>query len=198
MNKFIAALLFLLVASGSLSAQYFETAQPKEEKDSVESSIDKRFFFGGNFGLSFSFGRGGSQFVELSPLVGYRVSENFSVGGSFTYLYISREYIVLPSYNRITLKNNTFGPRAFLRYSFIENYFIQTEVESLNTEVPLNDGTTNTGREWVSGFFLGGGSSFPINDQLEVNAIVLYNLSYNEIRSPYVSPLVIRGGIILR
>ena len=198
MNKFTAALLFLLVASGSLSAQYFETGQPKEEKGSVESSIDKRVFFGGNFGLSFSFGRGGSQFVELSPLVGYRVSENFSVGGAFTYLYISREYIVLPSYNRITLKNNTFGPRAFLRYSFIENYFIQTEVESLNTEVPLNDGTTNTGREWVPGFFLGGGSSFPINDRLEVNAIVLYNLSYNDIRSPYVSPLVIRGGIILK
>lgn len=197
MKKFVIVLFMFLGCSLCLSAQYFEDGK-KEEEETESTSIDKRVFFGGNFGLSFSFGRGGSQYIELSPLAGYRVSENFSAGASFTYLYISREYIVLPSYNRITLKNNTYGPRGFLRYSFLDNYFLQTEYESLNTEVPLNDGTNNTGRAWVPGFFIGGGSSFQMSQNLWVNAMVLYNLSYNDLRSPYVSPLVVRGGIILR
>ena len=197
MKKFVIALMFSLVCSVSLNAQYFDDGKEKEEEQEP-TNIDNRVFFGGNFGLSFSFGRGGSQYFELSPLVGYRVSENFSAGAAFTYLYISREYIFLPSYNRITLKNNTYGPRAFLRYSFLDDYFLQTEYESLNTEVPLNDGTTNTGRAWVPGFFVGGGSTFQVSQNLAVNAMILYNLSYNDLRSPYVSPLVVRGGIILR
>jgi len=197
MKKLFIALVFSLACSVGLNAQYFEDGKKKEEEP-VQSAIDNRVFFGGNFGMSFSFGRGGSQYIELSPLVGYRVSENFSAGAAVTYLYISREYIVLPSYQRITLKNNTYGPRAFLRYSFLENYFLHTEYESLNTEVPLNDGTTNTGREWVPGFFVGGGSTFQVSQNLAVNAMILYNLSYNDLRSPYVSPLVVRGGIILR
>lgn len=196
MKRFIVAVLFLAAFSLQLSAQYFEDGKKEEQPEKQE--VENRVFFGGNFGLSFSFGRSESQYLELSPLVGYRFSNNFSGGLSFTYLYVSREFIVLPSFNRVTLKNNTYGPRGFLRYNFLDNYFLQTEYESLNTDVLRNDGTANTTRAWVPGFFIGGGSNIQIADHLAFTVTALYNLSYNDLRSPYVSPFVVRGGIILR
>lgn len=196
MNKFIATLIFLATFSSGVFAQYFE--EERGEENTERLPLDNRVFYGGNFGFSFSFGNSDSQYLELSPLVGYRFSETFSGGLSFSYLYISREFIVLPSFNRITLKANTYGPRAFLRYRFLDNYFIQTEYESLNTEVPLNDGTSNTGREWVPGFFIGGGVTYPIGENISINFALMYNLSYNDVRSPYGSPLASRGGIIVR
>ena len=197
MKRLLVLLVLFVSVSLSLQAQYFETEKKKEQQEE-KPEVENRVFFGGNFGFSISFGRSESQYLELSPLVGYRFSPDFSAGASFSYLYISREFILLPSFNRVTIKNNTYGPRGFLRYQFLDGYFLQTEYESLNTEVLLNDGTPNTTRAWVPGFFIGGGTSLQIKNGLAFNFIALYNLSYNDVRSPYVSPLVFRSGIILR
>ncbi|MBO6661916.1 MAG: hypothetical protein JJ909_10340 [Roseivirga sp.] len=197
MNRLVLSFLLLIAISNTVSAQYFEE-EKKDKEETEKIPLEDRVFFGGNFGLSFSFGDVESQYIEVSPLVGYRFSETFSGGLSLSYLYVSREYIFLPSYNRVKLKNNTYGPRAFLRYRFLDNYFFQTEFESLNTLVPLNDGTSNTGRDWVPGFFIGGGVTYPIGRNLSVNLVLMYNVIYDDNRSPYGSPLASRGGIIVR
>lgn len=64
--------------------------------------------------------------------------------------------------------------------------------------MPLNDGTSNTGRDWVPGFFIGGGVTYPIGRNLSVNLVLMYNVIYDDNRSPYGSPLASRGGIIVR
>lgn len=196
MKKFIVALLFLTAFSLELSAQYFDDVKKEEKPEKPE--IKNRVFFGGNFRFSIGSGNRESEYLEISPLMGYRFSHEFEAGVSFSYIHISQQFIVMPSLNKVTLRNKTYGPRGFMRYKFWDNYFIQTEYESLNTDVLPNDGTLNTTRAWVPGLFLGGGSNVQIADHLAFNFVVLYNLSYNDLRSPYISPFVMRGGIVLR
>ena len=43
----------------------------------------KRFFFGGDFWLSF----GTNAYINVSPMVGYRITERFSAGVGPIYIY---------------------------------------------------------------------------------------------------------------
>ncbi len=175
----------------SLSAQvYFE----EDEIDSL--TFKDRLYFGGNFSANLGFG-GGASFVDISPLLGYMINEDLSVGVGATYLYVSREFIILPSNDRFRVSNSVYGGRTFLRHSILDNYFLHTEFETLNTEVLVNNGTDQTVREWVPGFFIGGGTFQPIFGKGGVNITVLYNLLYNDVKSPYGSAWVVRAGFTL-
>ena len=188
MKKLFYSIVLLSLSSSLLGQVYFE----EEEADSLQ--FKDRLFFGGNFSANLGFG-GGSSFVDISPLVGYMVNTDFSVGVGATYLYVSREFIILPGNDRFRVSNSVYGGRAFLRHTVIENYFAHGEVETLNTEVPLNDGSNRTTREWVPGVFIEGGTFQPIFARGGVNITVLYNLAYDSIRSPYGSAWVFRFGV---
>lgn len=191
MKKLLTTILILAAFSAHLSAQvYFE-----DEDDTVVTP-PPQVYFGGNFSMNFG-GLGGGQdgFLELSPLVGFMLTKKFSVGVGGTYLYTSKEYLVLPSNNRVRFDFSTYGARGFLRQNITERAFLQTEYESLNVEVPLNDGSGNTGREWVPGVFIGGGTFLPISTRLGMNISFFYNLAHDNLRSPYPNPIVIRGGL---
>ena len=192
MKKLLTTMLILTSLTVSLNAQvYFE-----DQVDSVNTQ--PKVYFGGNFSMNFG-ALGGNQdgYIELSPLMGYMITKTFSVGLGGTYIYSSREFIVLPNNNRVRFNFSTYGARAFLRQNISDRVFIQTEYESLNVEVPLNDGSGGSTRDWVPGIFVGGGTFIPISDRIGVNFSVFYNLSHDNIRSPYPSPFVTRGGISL-
>lgn len=187
MKKLLLTLtLFIGVVSLANAQVYFE------EEASDSTSFKDRLYFGGNF--SFNLGTR-FTFIDVSPLAGYMINDDFSVGVGTTYLYLSREFLSLPSGNRFTIKNSVYGGRTFLRHSIFDSFFAHAEFESLNTEIPTFDGAGGTTREWVPGLLIGGGTFQPVFGRGGVNVTVLLNLLHDDFRSPYNSAIVFRGGI---
>lgn len=184
------AILICLMLIGTLSAASAQVYFEEESEDSL--TFMDRVYFGGNFSFSI-----GTQFtnIEVSPLAGYMINDKFSVGLGATYLYLSREFQIFPSGDRFKVKNSVYGGRAFLRHMVIDDFFAHAEFETLNTEFPSFDGFQGTTRAWVPGFLVGGGLFQPVFGRGGVNLTVLINLLHDDLRSPYNSAFIIRGGL---
>ena len=144
-----------------------------------------RWYFGGGVGLGF----GDITYVEISPLVGYRVTDRVSVGGSLLYRYRNDDRFS-PS-----IDTSDYGGGLFTRYSIVGPFFLQAEYEYLNYEVLQSNRSTT--RMNANSLFAGGGISQPINRNTSVFATVLYNLTYSSYDEPgpYSSPWVVRVGV---
>lgn len=143
-----------------------------------------RWFFGGGLGLGF----GDTTYVSVSPLVGYRIDDRITVGGSLIYRYRSDD-----RFGR-DLSTNDYGASVFGRYAIAGPFFAQAEVEQLSYEYVRSNLTTT--RTDATSIFAGGGVAQPIGGRATAFATVLYNLSYgSQSPSPYSSPWVIRVGI---
>src|SRR5437868_11908620 len=118
MNKInrIFVLMFLL--------PFIAHAQEQPKK-----SFGDRIYFGGNVGLNF-----GTNFteVELSPLMGYKITDRFSVGVGGTYIYFKEK---IPQYN-FSYETSIYGANIFARYFITESIFLHAETGALNLEVP--------------------------------------------------------------
>lgn len=189
MRKLLTVAAFFFISFSSLQAQVYFEEEPQEE-DSV--SFMDRVYFGGNF--SFNLGTD-FTYIDVSPLAGYMITSDFSAGLGATYLYLSRKYIVLPSRDEFKVSSSVYGGRTFLRHNIFETYFAHMEFEALNVEFAPDPYSETTNREWVPGLFIGGGAFQPIFGKGGINITVLYNLLHDDLRSPYGSALVIRGGI---
>lgn len=187
MKKLVFTFAVLIAAYQTTTAQvYFE----EEEQDSL--TFADRLYFGGNLSLNIF---GTNKFIDVSPIVGYQIDNAWSVGGGLTYQYISREFTSIPSGDRFTVSSSVYGGRAFARYNVNETYFAYTEFENLNAEFGVGNGESQ--REWVPGFFIGGGTFQPVFGRGGINVMILYNLLHDELRSPYNSQWVFRAGVTL-
>ena len=141
------------------------------------SSFGDRLVYGGNLGLSL----GNVTVIDVSPTVGYKVTEKFIVGPGATYLYYND--------NITQFRASVYGGRLFGQYLINRYLFAYGEMEVLNGEFDqfepskrINVVSPLAG----AGFYqsLGGfGYSFT----------VLWN--FNDSRfSPHPSNPVIRGG----
>jgi hypothetical protein len=172
-----AALAALFLTLAWLPARSQETEAPGP-------SFWDRVFFGGSLGLQF----GDLTFVDVSPLVGYRVTDQLSAGVGATYIYYRyRDY-----YGEY--KTNIYGGRIFGKYYFVENLFGYTEYEILNLERPDDFQYNKFTRVNLSSFFVGGGYRQWLGDRAALELMILYNLT-EEPYSPYTNP-VIRLGIV--
>lgn len=170
--------LFLLVAVAYPSfAQYREP--PKG------SQLSDRIYFGGGGGFS-----GGTQFLNLSisPLVGYKFTEEFSGGLQLSYQYIR--------FAGASASNYGGGP--FLRYNFTEKIFGYTQYEYLNFGLIQVNSSNKPERLDFNSWFIGLGYTEPLGGKVAFNIMALYNLLYADgINSPYQSPLQFRVGIVV-
>ncbi|MGD1840722.1 MAG: hypothetical protein ACFB0B_07480 [Thermonemataceae bacterium] len=167
-----------------------KTPSPTTSKSKKKGAGLERFTFGGNFGLSF----GSITAIELSPAIGYKVTENLIPGVGGTYMYFSTQ--ATNGVQTFDIETSVYGFRGFLQYIIFENFFLWGEFETLNVEV-ANFDTDQLEREWVNSPFIGGGYRVPMGFRGAFNFTVLYNLNYQDNRSPYPSPLVIRAGFLL-
>jgi len=189
-------LLFSLSAIVQAQVYYEEETVPEKEEEVNENSLShlsfsERSYFGGNLALSF----GSNTYIDVSPLWGYMINRKLSMGLGATYIYSSREYIDPFSGQRFKVEGSLYGGRAFLRYNVFDNIYFHSEFESINNEVPTIGGDIQ--REWVPGVFLGAGIFQPAFGRGGVSLFILYNVSHDELRSPYGSPWVIRAGFTL-
>ena len=98
-------------------------------------SYYERIFYGGNLGLAFN---NNAAYVELSPLMGYKLTPKLWTGGGPKYMYLKRQ----PE----QLQTHDYGIKLFASYTLLDNIdelinvsiqslFIQCETEILNLRV---------------------------------------------------------------
>ena len=78
----------------------------------------------------------------------------------------------------------------------MENILAHGEYETLNWQFfdPNADAVI---RDWVPGLLIGGGYQQKIGERSGFQILILYNLIYDSLRSPYNEPYVIRVGFTL-
>ena len=162
------------------------SAQTDREIQDNSSFLD-RVFVGGNLGLQF----GDVTNVQVAPIIGYRVTNDFSAGVGVQYQYLKYKRFV-PA-----LSSNNYGTSVFARYRVEDPLFLQAEYEYLNYEYHVT--TLESQRSSLSSVFVGGGISQPLGGNAAFTLSVMYNLSYDatDVNSPYNSPLRVGGGINL-
>lgn len=192
---FTAAFLFFL--------SFTALAQDQQEPDSLyrrrgasevpgaKPNWMERITLGGNFGLSL----GNPTYINLAPLVGYRVTDKFTAAGGVTYIYSRVRDVYGQSFS-----SSIYGGRANVQYAIIPRFAPIVEYEALNVAY-LRD--TDVGvveaRRWIGNPMVGATVLFPIGRRSNFGLTALYNLNYtaNQAYSPYGSPWVIRAGFML-
>ncbi|WP_162417677.1 hypothetical protein [Cyclobacterium roseum] len=150
--------------------------------------LEERMYFGGNGSLQF----GTVTFVEVSPLAGVMITERYSVGLGATYQYLNNRFYQ-------NGQAHIYGGRIFNRFNVLPKFFLHAEYEALNVEVENVNPNTNEvfiTRDWVPGMMGGVGYFTPFGDRGGMNFMLLYNFTYDNRRSPYNEPYVIRVGFV--
>jgi hypothetical protein len=165
-----------------------------QEEKAERPSLKDRLFFGGGLGAGF----GDYTYVNVTPMIGYRVTPKLSVGLNLTYQYTTFDYYYANG-RKETFNGSDYGVGVFARQMLFGPIFLQAEYEYLNYAGLYNDGSEY--RSTFNSFMAGGGISQPLGGRAFVFITVLYNFSYanynsyNSIRTPYDNPIVVRIGI---
>lgn len=177
-----AALLPALLAIAPALAQEGPSA-PDPPAGSGGFSAD-RLYFGGGIGLAF----GTVDYVEISPLAGYRLSPAATLGASLIFRY--RNDGRYPE----DVSTNDYGGSVFGQYLVFDPVFVHAELEYLSYESILLD--LSTDRDTFTSVYVGGGMSWPAGRSTSLFVLGLYNLSYSDgDPGPYSSPWVFRFGV---
>jgi hypothetical protein len=181
----LAALALVWVLGPIAARAEAPPAAPAAPAKPATAPKPKRLYVGGGVGLGF----GDLTYIEVSPLLGYRVAPRVTVGGSLLYRYRSDD-----RYDD-TLTTSDYGASGFVRGDLYQGFFLQGEYEYLNYEFPVTSGTTE--RDGFSSVLVGPGYSSPIGGNGSVYFAALYNFSYdsNDLNSPYDDAWVIRVGV---
>lgn len=172
-----------------LFAQENEDADRKPQRSGSDENFWEKVYVGGSFWMRF----GTITFIDVSPLVGYRFTDKFSAGPGIVYQYY-KDKRYNPDY-----ETNTYGGRLFARHTIFQQFFAQAQYENISTEVIYFDrnGEWYETREWVPGAFLGGGIFQPLGRRGAIVISGMYNLLYDEYKSPYPSAWIFNVGFTL-
>ena len=145
----LSLLLFVLL----LAFQVDGFSQGKKKKSDTDKYFDEsgnfasKLWYGGGFTLGFSGNNFESVFqFGLSPIVGYKITENFSVGpqASLVYIYYKAETGTIDGVESTNLLN--YGIGAFARYKIARTIFAHVEYGFDNEVSTL--GYNSISRKW--------------------------------------------------
>jgi len=170
--------------TGLMLLMAFHSQAQREIYPDEKPPLKDRMYYGGNFSLQF----GNVTFIDISPLAGAMITDRYSAGVGATYQYMNFRWLN-------TGGSSVYGGRVFNRYNITQNFFAHGELETLNATFH-NPARDRIERDWVPGLFVGGGYFSPFGARGGMNIMVLYNLLFDNIRSPYADPFVIRAGFL--
>lgn len=192
--KYITILILLLLTYTVQAQQDSLFRKRQRENPQEKAAWLEKISVGGNFGLSF----GTVTQVNISPLIGYRLTDKFVAGGGPSFIYTSYKI-----YGR-KFENTIWGGRAFGQHLIFDNLAARAEFEYLSIQYPtLNAAGTDivNRREWVANPLIGLSYNFPLGRRSSFNITALYNLNYkNNLNQSFLyggSPFVIRAGFML-
>lgn len=178
-QRIILSALFLFISLYSYS-------QPEEEVEPNKVNWKEDIFFGGNISLQF----GTITYINVSPRIGYRITDEFHAGVGATYIYFSR--------SDIDFQDTRWGGSVFSRYFVTPELFAHAELETLQTNY-WDDrfSPPEFVKRFVPSFMIGGGYMQRLGKRGGLYLMALYVLNHDPITSPYgSSPLLLRGGIM--
>lgn len=178
--KKLAAFFIGIICSLALQAQDDGTAPPRPGRAPREPWYD-RLVYGGNLGLQF----GNYTLVDISPIVGYKVTDRLVPAVGITYQYINIRFS-----NNQRYINTIYGYSGILRYYIMDNLFAHGEVTQLNGQwLPWQQSE----RYWITGVLVGGGYRQNFGGNFGASITALWNLNPTP-EWPYRNP-IIRAGI---
>jgi hypothetical protein len=182
--------IFLRICRGFLFTLLFAplcTPTSAQDSEVKGEHWTKRIFTGGSLGLQF----GNATYIDVSPIVGYRITDRLQAGLGATYIY----YKFKDTFYNYSYETSIYGGRTFARYFILENLFAHTEYEILNMEVPkiIGNSYQGTKRENITSVLVGGGYAQPIGENSALLLMLLWNLTEDQF-SPYQNPIV-RVGV---
>lgn len=185
-NYFVCIAISLFTLNTALAQDYVKektaTATPQLKKTPKKKSLMERLTFGGNFGASF----GDVTFIDISPTVGYHVTDNFILGVGATYSYLKdKRYAFI-------YETNIFGGRVFAQHIIFESFVVHTEYELLNMDLFRDLSSNEIVRDNVHSLFIGGGYRGSLGGNSFISLLILYNLNQS-IYSPYSNPQIRAG-----
>lgn len=164
MNKYFFCFFFSILSFGLMAQDDFEQPQ-------------NRIVVGGGLGLQF----GTITLIDVSPTIGYKVTEKFIPGIGINYQYY-KDTRFEPDY-----ETNIFGGSVFARYYLWENLFAHAEYQKLSYEQLLWPSNEKQ-RVTVDSYLVGGGYRQWIGRNFAATIVVLFNLN-ETIDSPYSNPI---------
>ena len=157
------------------------------------SDQNQRIWYGGNLPIGLGFGSQTLIQFGISPMLGYKLTPNFSVGPrvGFLYSYYSQR---LSNGQVLRAQPLTWTAGVFSRYKFVEQFFGHVEYEYANQAVPyytsngLEIQRINANNIHVGIGLLQGGMGSARSEIL-----LLYNVNPSPLTSQ--SPLSLRFGL---
>ena len=206
--------LFLLVAvlmtafTTSADAQYGRKKKKKKKKtEKTDDYFDDRgtfkdrLWYGADLAIRFSPIQQGNLFQGgIAPMVGYKVTDNLSVGPRFDLLYSGYRFNTGTATD-LKFNGTDFGIGAFSRLKILQAYFIQLEYQSLSSAIPaynefgqliVNDNKIESDRIRENHYYVGGGYSSSMG-LVGIQVSLLWDLS-QEFTSTNI-PISYRFGI---
>ena len=150
-NKYVHILCVCMLFSVSVKAQ----------REARDNRFTDRLFFGGNLGGIF----GTVTFIEVSPMVGYNITDRWQAGTRLSYQYFSDR--------RVDIHGSLYGASIFSRYFIWQDLFAHVEFEG------LNDPWSSSERSIIYNPYIGGGYVARIGSVAGVAFTLLYNLNVN-------------------
>ncbi len=173
-NLFFTLLLVCVLISNAWAQQTEkgeQTSQLSRQNKKIHAS---NIYYGGELGLSF-----GDYFqISVIPMIGYKVTPKFSIGGKIGYSYTEDKRFK----EKITSQN--YGASIFSRYLLIASLYAHAEFVYFNYEFQTKQ--LESEREWVPFILLGGGYSLPISANISMFIEILWDVLQDE-NSPYDS-----------
>lgn len=150
-----------------------------QSDDAGKGRFWDKIALGGNLGLQF----GKVTFIDISPTITYRVTDNFQVGTGFIYQFIRfRDYY----YAGQDYKTYIVGGKVFTRYFIWQDLFLHAEYQLLNLEgwdIGIGYHRTN-----VNIGLVGGGYRQAIGTNSFLYISILYDF-IGDPNSPYINPI---------
>ena len=156
---------------------------PGNNEQAEKKSIKDKLYFGGNLGIQF----GTITLINVSPVVGLAVTNNFSIGVGLTYQF----YQDNNPYYGSRYRSHMFGGRGYARYYIFRDLFAQAEYEMLNFDVLNTFGDPE--RVTLHSYFIGGGYRQWIGQRAFMSFTILWNLNEDPFY-PYANPVIRIGA----
>lgn len=189
---FIFVLILFVGFTNESYSQYTKEDENKKENPLSDLTFRDRIFTGGNLGFNIF---QNYLFLDLAPIVGYRVTEKLGAGIGLRYSLI----------RNLTTKENwsNYGGSVFARYKVIPQIFLHTEFEALRSYnydlLSPNYGDRAMAYMWFAGagYSTGGGSGVNFSLMLLYDFIDHVNSPYQNayLFGPTGIPLIARGGV---
>ena len=185
--KYLSLLIILLVFTGTTYAQEPKEKEAPSKQESKKGFSSDRIFTGGSFALSFY----RATYIDISPMVGYRITDRWAAGIGGTYIYYRIKFRDFAD-NEQVFSTSYYGARIFSRYYIHENVFAHGEYEWLNIEY------FDFPAKWridIGSLLLGGGYTQNMSSNSSWYILVLYNFNESRYSSQLLPNPIIRFGM---